>query len=133
MVTMIDYNTTMIDPTWITASSVRVTSVAWRTLTPVSMVPDNALSTGVAITGVDTVLIATCQHLGTLLVHHTLGPSAGNIGVSSVARRTIAASFVVSALTQSVHSALSETAGGHTVPVDTLLRQRTFQITLAAS
>ena len=98
-----------------------------------SMVPHDALSTGVAITRVDTVLIATCQHLGTLLVHHTLRPSAGNIGVSSVARWTIAAGIVVSALAQSIHSALSETAGGHTVPVDTLVRQRTFQITLAAS
>ena len=86
-----------------------------------------------AVAWVNTALIATGQNLGTLLVHHTLGASAGNIGVSSVARRTIATSLVVSALTQSVHTTLGETAGGHTVPVDTLVSQRTFQVTLAAS
>lgn len=73
----------------------------------------------------------TCQHLGTLLVHGALGPGAGNIGVTPVLGWTVAPGPVVTTLTQSIGPALGQAAGQHTVPVDTLVCQRTLQVTLA--
>ena len=90
----------------------------------------NALSVDCAVAGVDTVLIPTCQDLGTLLVHHTLGLGAQDIRVSSVAGGTVAAGAVVSALTERLTATLGEAAGQHTVSVDTLVSQRTLQVTL---
>ena len=119
--------------TWITSSSVGVSSVTFITLTPVSVRPDNALSIDCAVAGVNTVLIATCQHLGTLLVHNALRSDAGNIWVTPVLRWTVAASIVIPGLAECVNTTLSETAGGDTVPVDTLVTERTLQITLASS
>ena len=45
---------------------------------------------------------------------------------------TVAPGPVVSTLTQSRHSTLGEATGQHTVPVDTLVSQRTLEVTLAA-
>ena len=97
------------------------------------MRPDNALGIGCTVTRVDTVLILTGQHLGTLLVHGALRPGAGNIGVAPVLGGTVAPGPVVAALAQGAHTALGEAAGQHTVPVDTFVRQRTLQVTLASS
>ena len=46
---------------------------------------------------------------------------------------TVAPGPVVTTLTQSIGSTLGEAAGQHTVPVDTLVRQRTLQVTLTPS
>ena len=75
----------------------------------------------------------TGQHLGTLLVHGALRPGAGDIGVTPILGGTVAPGPVVSTLTQSRHSTLGEATGQHTVPVDTLVSQRTLEVTLAAS
>ena len=75
----------------------------------------------------------TGQHLGTLLVHGALGPGAGNIGVTPVLGWTVAPGPMVTALTQGIDPALGEAAGKHTVPVDTLVRQGTLQVTLTSS
>ena len=78
-------------------------------------------------------LIPTGQHLGTLLVHDTLGPDAGDVGVGvgPVPLRAVAPRPVVPALTQSINTALSQTTGQDTVSVDTFVCQRTLQVTLA--
>ena len=75
----------------------------------------------------------TCEHLGALLVHSALGPGAGHIGVAPVLGWTVAPGPVVTTLTQGIDPALGEAAGQHTVPVDTLVRQRTLQVTLTPS
>ena len=85
------------------------------------MGPHNALSIDSTVTRVHTVLISTGQNLRTFLVHHTLRLGADNVGVSSVARRTVTASPVVSALTESLPATLSETTGEDTVSVDTFV------------
>ena len=94
------------------------------------MGPHNALGIDSTVTRVHTVLISTGQNLRTFLVHHTLRLGADNVGVSSVARRTVTPGAVVSTLTESISTALGEAAGLHTVPVDTLVGQRTLQVTL---
>ena len=93
------------------------------------MGPHNALSVDSTVTGVDTVLISTGQNLRTLLVHHALRLGADYVGVSSVARRTVTAGPVVSALTESLPATLSEATGEDTVPVDTLVSEGTLQVT----
>ena len=97
------------------------------------MGPYNALSVDCAVAGVDTVLISTCQDLGTLLVHHTLGLGAQNIWVSSVAGGTVAAGAVVSALTECIPATLGQAAGQDTVPVDALVSEGALQVTATAS
>ena len=46
---------------------------------------------------------------------------------------TVTPGPVVTTLTQSIDPALGEAAGQHTVPVDTLVRQGTLQVTLTSS
>ena len=96
------------------------------------MGPHNALSVHSAVTGVDTVLVSTGQNLGAFFIYDTLRLGAGNIGVSPVAGRTVAAGPVVSALTESIAATLGEAAGEDTVPVDTLVAQGALQVTLTA-
>ena len=74
-------------------------------------------------------LISTCQNLRTFFIYYTLRLGAGNIRISSVAGRTVAAGPVVSALTESSSATLGETAGIYTVPVDTLVSEGTLQVT----
>ena len=114
---------------------VRIASVPIVTLTPVPVRADNTLSIDCTITRINTVLIPTGQHLGTLLVHDTLGPDAGDVGVGvgPVPLRAVAPRPVVPALTQSINTALSQTTGQDTVSVDTFVCQRTLQVTLATS
>ena len=75
-------------------------------------------------------LISTGENLGTFLVYDTLRLGAADIRVPPVAGRTVAAGPVVSALTESIAATLGEAAGEDTVPVDTLVSQRTLQVTL---
>lgn len=112
---------------------IRIASVPIVTLTPVPVRADNTLSIDCTITRINTVLIPTGQHLGTLLVHDTLGPDAGDVGVGvgPVPLRAVAPRPVVPALTQSINTALSQTTGQDTVSVDTFVCQRTLQVTLA--
>ena len=97
------------------------------------MGPYNALSVHCTVTGVDTVLISTCQDLRTILVHHTLRLGAGHVGVSSVAGRTVTTGTVVSALTECIPATLGEAAGQDTVPVDALVSEGALQVTATAS
>lgn len=114
---------------WETAGVVRVSSEPNETLAPCPVGPHDALGVHRTVTGVYTVLISTCQDLGTFLIHDTLRLGAGDIGVSSVAGGTVASGPVVSALTESIPATLGEAAGQHTVPVDTLVCQGTLQVT----
>ena len=116
--------------TWVAASVVGVSSEPNVALTPSPVGPHNALSVHRAVTGVDTVLISTGENLGTFLIYDTLRLGAGSVGVSPVAGRTVAPGPVVSALTESIAATLGEAAGEDTVPVDTLVSQRTLQVTL---
>ena len=102
---------------------VRIASVPIVALTPVPVRADNTLGIDRAVARIDTVLIPAGQHLGTLIVHHTLGPDAGDVGVGvrPVPLWTVAPGPVVPTLTQSVHSALGQATGQDTVPVDTLV------------
>ena len=102
---------------------VRIASVPVVTLTPVPVRADNTLGIDRAVARIDTVLVPTGEHLRTLLVHDTLGPHAGDVGVGvrPVPLGTVAPGPVVSALAQSVNSALGEATGQDTVSVDTLV------------
>ena len=77
-------------------------------------------------------LVSTGQNLGAFFIYDTLRLGAGNIRVSPVAGRTVAAGSVVSALTESIAATLGEAAGEDTVPVDTLVAQGALQVTLTA-
>ena len=118
--------------TWVAASVVGVSSEPNVALAPSPVGPHNALSVHSAVTGVDTVLVSTGQNLGAFFIYDTLRLGAGNIRVSPVAGRAVAAGPVVSALTESIPATLGEAAGEDAVPVDTLVAQGALQVTLTA-
>ena len=110
--------------TKITSSGVWIARVSIIALTPCTMRSDYALCIWCTIARVNTMLIATCEHLRALFVNHTFRFGAGYIGVSSISWRTIAACVVIPTLTESINSTLGQTTGINTVSVDTFVCQR---------
>jgi hypothetical protein len=115
-----------------TACSVGIALVVGDALAPSPVTTHDAVGVDSAVTRVYAFLIPACQHLGTLVVHHTLGVVALGVGVASPAVGAVAPGSVVSRLTQSSHATLGEAAGVDALPVDALVRQRTLQVAVTA-
>ena len=119
--------------TWITSCIVGISNITRNTLTSGAVRSNETVSIHCAVARINTMFVAACEHLRTIVVHNTLWLAANLVRVAEILWRTHANGPMVASFANCVHTALLVRARVLAFAVDTGLRKRAFKVALTSS